>query len=216
MNVYLISGLGADHRAFSYLTLDPSLNLIYLNWIDALAKETLEEYAMRLAQKIDTSKPFCIIGLSLGGIMASEISLRLHPQKTILLSSVNCYNELPILYKTGGYLKLHKLMPESAGNKANAVLYWLFGLTQKHDKNMLKQVMADSNTRFTKWAINAVTQWHKKTPSTNIIRIHGDHDRVLPITSFKPDYVVKNGGHLMVANRAGEVSKILNEVLLNP
>lgn len=214
MNVYLISGLGADRRAFAYLKLDPSLNLIPIEWIDALPNETLEAYALRLAQKIDTTQPFCLIGLSLGGIMASEISTVLKPQKTILLSSVSCYNELPVLYKLGGKLKLHKLIPESAGNKANALLYWLFGLTQKQDKNMLKQVMADSNTRFTKWAMNAVTQWSKKMPSTNIIRIHGDHDRVLPITSFKPDYIVKNGGHLMVANRAIEVSRILNEILL--
>lgn len=215
MNVYLISGLGADKRAFAYLTLDPSFKLIYLDWIDALPKETLEEYAMRLAQKIDTTQPFCLIGLSLGGIMASEICTKLKPHKAILLSSVSCYNELPVLYKLGGALRLHKLIPESAGNKANQLLYWLFGLTQKHDKKLLKQVMADSNTRFTKWAMNAVTKWRKNIPSTDIIRIHGDKDRVLPITSFKPDYVIKNGGHLMVAIRAAEVSKILNEILLD-
>src|SRR4051812_28671655 len=138
MNVYLISGLGADKRAFAYLKLDPALNLIPIDWIDTLPNETLEAYAIRLAQKIDTTQPFCLIGLSLGGIMASEISTILKPQKTILLSSVSCYNELPALYKFGGKLKLHKLIPENAGNTANFLLYWLFGLTKKHDQDLLK------------------------------------------------------------------------------
>lgn len=213
MNVYLISGLGADYRAFAYLTLDPSFTLIHLDWIETQPGDSIEAYSLRLAQKIDTSKPFCLIGLSLGGIIASEICSVLHPHKTILLSSVSCYNELPVLYKIGGKLKLHKLIPESTGHKTNMVFNWLFGLTQKHDKKLLKQILADSNPRFTKWAINAVTKWRKKIPTTNIIRIHGDKDRVLPITSFMPDYIIRNGGHLMVANRAKEVSDILNTIL---
>lgn len=215
MNIYLISGLGADKRAFNYLKLNPSFNIIHLDWIEPQKNESLKNYAIRLAQKIDTTKPFSLIGLSLGGIMASEICTKLNPQKTILLSSVNCYNELPILYKLGGKFKLHKLLPESAGNKGNFLMYWLFGLSQKDDKTLLKQILADSNPEFTKWAINAVANWDKKQVTSNIVRIHGDNDRVLPITSFSPDYIVKKGGHLMVASKAEEVSEIINSIFSN-
>jgi pimeloyl-ACP methyl ester carboxylesterase len=214
MNVYLISGLGADSRAFFNLTFHPSLNIIHLNWIEATKNESLEAYALRLAKVIDTSTPFYLIGLSLGGMIATEIAKVLQPVKTILISSVCCYTELPIWYRIGGNLQLHKLIPGMVEHKANMFLYWLFSLTQQHDKNVLKQVMADSDLHFTKWAINAVTKWRNLQIPENLIRIHGNKDRVLPITSFKPDYVIQGGGHLMVANRAKDISAILNNELL--
>ncbi len=213
MNVYMISGLGADRRAFSFLKLNPSFHIIYLDWIAPERNESLQDYAFRLGQKIDTTQPFSIIGLSLGGMIASEISTIFRPQKTILLSSISSYNELPLLYKLGGKLKLHKLLPKSVGHNPNFIMYWLFGLNNNDDKTLFKQILADSDPHFTKWAINAVTNWSKKQSSLNIIRIHGDNDRVLPITSFTPNYIVKKGGHLMVANRALEISEILNTIL---
>jgi pimeloyl-ACP methyl ester carboxylesterase len=214
MNIYLISGLGADSRAFLNLKFDPSLNTIHLDWINANKNESLESYAIRLAQTIDTSTPFYLIGLSLGGMIATEIGKVLHPVKTILISSVCCYTELPLWYRLGGRLRLHKLIPSHLEHNATMFLYWLFSLTQQHDKKILKQVMADSDVRFTKWAMDAVTKWKNTTIPINTIRIHGDKDRVLPITNFTPDYMIKNGGHLMVMNRSLEVSRILGTILI--
>jgi hypothetical protein len=36
---------------------------------------------------------------------------------------------------------------------------------------------------------------------------------MLPIRYTRPDYIVKDGGHLIVFNKADEVNKILNDVL---
>ena len=58
-------------------------------------------------------------------------------------------------------------------------------------------------------SINEIVNWKRTDAPLNIIRIHGNKDRVLPIINFKPNYLIKNGGHFMVANRAAEVSKIL-------
>jgi pimeloyl-ACP methyl ester carboxylesterase len=213
MNVYLISGLGADSRAFRYLNFDARFTIHHLHWIEPSANETLKDYSKRLSEKIDTSKPFILLGLSFGGMVATEISRLLHPYQTIIISSIAGYNELPFLYKLAGTLKLHKLIPSGAGNKGNIFMYWLFGIKTPNDKTLLSRILTDSNTTFTKWAMGAVLGWQIRTTPGNIIRIHGDHDRVLPITSFQPQYLIQRGGHLMVVTHAAELSRLLNKIM---
>ena len=43
--------------------------------------------------------------------------------------------------------------------------------------------------------------------------IHGDADLILPIKPLKPPHVIKGGTHLMIVNRAAEISVIINEAL---
>ena len=78
MNIYFISGLGADRRAFERLKLPGEFSLHYLEWIKPRIKESLNEYAKRLADTIDTAKPFSIVGLSMGGMIASAMTQFLH------------------------------------------------------------------------------------------------------------------------------------------
>ena len=70
MNVYFISGLAADRSVFKYIRLPEGYDAIYLEWIAPLPGETLPQYAERLAQQMDATKPFGVIGLSFGGMLA--------------------------------------------------------------------------------------------------------------------------------------------------
>ena len=74
MNIYYISGLGADERAFSKLDFVKKYNATYLPWLAVeQKKEPIAHYAKRLAEKITKPDPI-IIGLSFGGMMAIEIA----------------------------------------------------------------------------------------------------------------------------------------------
>ncbi len=88
MNAYFISGMAADERLFKEIMLPSAYKLQFLSWITPLCKESLSNYASRLANKIDRTEPFILIGLSMGGMMAVEIAKTLHPEKIILISSV--------------------------------------------------------------------------------------------------------------------------------
>ena len=59
VNLYFISGLGVDERAFQKLKLSPNFTVHYLRWIKPLKNETITSYAKRLAIEIDQSRPFC-------------------------------------------------------------------------------------------------------------------------------------------------------------
>ena len=63
MNVYFISGLGADRRAFERIQLPPQFSVHHLDWIEPRKDESLNDYAMRLGEGIDTTKPFALVGL---------------------------------------------------------------------------------------------------------------------------------------------------------
>ena len=74
MKAYFISGIGADYRLFTHIRLPEGFETCYVHWIPPEKDETLPVYARRLAEQIDTSEPFVLIGFSLGGIMAVEIA----------------------------------------------------------------------------------------------------------------------------------------------
>lgn len=213
MNIYLISGLGANYRAFQHLSFPPEHTIIHITWIDPLPGESLEHYACRLAEAIDAHEPFVLIGLSFGGMIATEIGKLLSPQKIILISSISSYTELPRLYKIGGKLGLHKMIPARAGNRNSRILYWILGLQSNYQKQLFLQIMSESNTSFTRWAIEAILRWKQRNADPGVIRIHGNKDRLLPITGFAPQYIIPKGGHLMVADKALEISTLIDRIL---
>lgn len=72
IKLYGISGLGADKRVFQYLSLD--CEFIYIDWVVPLKNEPIKSYAMRLAEVINTDEAYGILGISFGGLVATEIS----------------------------------------------------------------------------------------------------------------------------------------------
>lgn len=212
MNAYFLSGLGADKRLFAKLKLPESINIIHIEWIDPLKNETLGDYAKRLAVKIDTTKPFVLVGLSFGGIMAVEISGFMKPEQIILLSSTATFKQLPWYYRLAGKLRLHRLVHPQLLKTANPLFYWLFGTADHAHKKLLKQVLIDTDSRFLTWAISCILKWDHAVKPENMYHIHGSADKVLPIKFVQPDAVV-NGGHLIVYMQHEEVSALLERVI---
>ncbi|MBS1512499.1 MAG: alpha/beta hydrolase [Bacteroidetes bacterium] len=215
MTLYCISGLGADARAFQYLIFPEGIKVVHLQWIPPAPSDTMKTYAAKMMALIDTSTPYALLGLSFGGMLATEMLDHIRPQKTILLSSIACKKELPLLYRFSGMLKLNKLLPKKNIRKSNVFTNWLFSIDAKNDGILLQEILMASNPSFTHWAINAIVNWQREEAPAHIIRIHGTKDHVLPIKNFKPVYTIEKGGHFMVANRAGEISAIIKTVLCN-
>jgi hypothetical protein len=208
MKVYFISGLGADSRVFSYLKLPSNIEPVFIEWLIPAKNESIQNYARRMSSTIDISQPFIIIGLSFGGILASEMSQFLKPKKIILISSVAQRSELPIYYKIAGVLKLASLLPAKTASHPNFLTYWALGIHTENEKKLVKENFV-ANTGFSKWAIKEILNWKQSHPPKNVIRIHGNNDRLLPITNFSPEYIIEKGSHFMIVNKADEISEIL-------
>lgn len=213
MNVYFISGLGADERVFTKLKLDPRLNVQYIKWVKPQKRETLQHYAARLSQQIDTSQPFQLVGLSFGGVVASEIADVVCPQQVTLISSMSTGVPLSRFYQL--MIKFLLMSPLSAPllKSANRLTYNYFGADTPELKKLLKKILHDTDAKFLKWALVRMSGWNRKERIDNVFHIHGTADKLIPIIIVKPDIVIEDGGHLMIYAQADQISKILNHRL---
>ena len=213
MNVYFISGLGADRRAFERIRLSEDLQIHHLDWIPPNKYESLECYAKRLAENINTAKPFSIVGLSMGGMLASCMNSFLNPVRTILISSATCAQDLPPYFKYFGKSSVYTLLPVAAFNKPNAAAYKLFGVQNFTERDLMRRVIKESDAAFVKWGVGAITTWQQQHRPKNILHIHGSNDKILPIKYTKADVVINGGSHFMVWINADEISALLQEAL---
>ena len=207
MKLYGISGLGADKRVFEYLDLD--WKLIPIEWIEPLKNETIENYSIRISKSINREEDFGIIGVSFGGLVAVEISKRLNPKLTILISSAETRLELRLIYRIIGKTKLLKLIPQFLFDPPRIIADWIFGAV---NKKLLNQILNDTDLYFAKWAVNQLINWSNiKKLSNPVLKIGGTHDKLIPPN--KNQRLVEKGEHFMIVDRADEISQIINEII---
>jgi pimeloyl-ACP methyl ester carboxylesterase len=212
MKVYFISGLGADNRIFKYVRLPEGFEAVNLDWLTPAKNEELSDYALRMSEKIDQSEPFIIAGLSLGGMIASELTKRINPVFTILISSVPISSQLPPYIRFAGKLKLLNFIPLGF-LKSTALAKRMMAVMAHDDVKLLTEMLKDTPPFFIRWGMQAVATWKNETLPYPYAHIHGTWDRVLPIRYTHPTRIVKRGGHAMIINRIDEINNWLNEVL---
>ena len=212
MHIYFIPGLGANRKIFRNIVVPDGYTAHYFEWITPHKNETLPEYAMRLAEEIDTTQPFVVIGLSMGGMIAAEIVNRYSNGQMIILSSVTSYQDLPFYFRYAGKIRLHKLIPVSLV-KYGANIKRLFTAETSEQRSVIRKMIRETDDYFIKWAMHAIVTWKGKARVPPGLHIHGSRDELLPARFCKPTHVIKGGGHLMVMTRAGEINELLDEYL---
>lgn len=210
-NIYIFSGLGADERVFKKLDFS-GYEITFVRWIAPNKNETIAHYALRLTKQIKTNRPI-LIGLSFGGMMATEVAKLIDTEKIIIIASAKTYQEIPVYYRLAGLLKLHKLIPTAVLKTPNMFSNCLFGAESVADKDMLASIMVDTEPNFLVWAIDKVVNWKNKTIHKNLVHIHGTADKILPLYFVKSDIIVNGGGHLMTLNKAEELTQKIRSLL---
>jgi pimeloyl-ACP methyl ester carboxylesterase len=208
-NIYLISGLGADETIFQRLNFG-ALNPVFIKWIKPNKNELIEQYALRLTRQIDELNPI-ILGVSFGGMLAIEIAKQIDCQQVIIISSSKTVSEIPLYFRLVGQLNIHKLIPIKLLKYPNLLVYWFFGMHTKAEKELLENILLNTEGVCLKWAINAIVNWKNKELISNLIHIHGDLDRILP-NKNKIDSIIPNGGHLMVFNQADLINNLIKNI----
>jgi pimeloyl-ACP methyl ester carboxylesterase len=210
LTAYFISGLGADERIFEKLVLPPSLIVKHLSWIEPLKNEKLAAYCYRLSQPINTTEDFILVGLSFGGIAAVELSKILHPKQVILISSIATKEELRPLFRFIRFTKIHRIIPPAFFKWYNPLLNWAFSVKTLREKELLHSFIKSASKHYLKWSVEQVLNWRNTLRPPALFHIHGTADRILPHRFTHADVKIKGGSHLMVHNRADEISQILS------
>lgn len=212
MNVYFLSGIAADHRLFRYIKLPAGYHAVFLEWIKPIPNESIAKYSRRMMENVNTEKQFVIIGLSLGGIVATEIAKIYTPLATIILGSIPTSRQLPPYYKWLGRLQVNKIIPGNFYKWASVVKH-RFSKETNEDRDIIIDMIRQADTDFVHWGLNAVLQWNNVEIPGALFHIHGTRDQVFPIYFTKPTHIIKNGGHLLAMSHPEEINSILKEIL---
>jgi pimeloyl-ACP methyl ester carboxylesterase len=214
MDLYFISGLGADKRVFQKIELPAVFRIRYIEWSPVSKKDSISDYCRSLVRQIDQTRPFSLIGVSFGGIVAIELSKISKPVQTIIISSFLNKEELSGFYRVLNKLNLRHFIPVRLLLTPNTILYSIFGMFHKDGKQLLKNILQDTDPEFFRWAINQLFKWDNTWTPKSFLHIHGTDDKILPYRLNMRAIPVEGGTHLMVYSKAEMVSRILEENLL--
>jgi pimeloyl-ACP methyl ester carboxylesterase len=213
-HIYFMPGLGASSNIFEHLRLDfDKYSLHYLEWLIPTDKnEDILAYATRLVQNIKEPNPV-LIGVSFGGIMVQEIARILKTDKVIIISSVKSHAELPKGMQIAKTTGIYKLFPsqylESLGGFAKEYL----GKKVKKRVELYEKYQNILDPLYLDWSFKTILHWQKNYKTLNLYHIHGKDDKIFPVKYISNYIPVKNGTHIMILNKAKEISKILEEII---
>lgn len=212
MKLYIVSGLGADFKVLERLEFPDQYEVVFIDWLIPEKNESFDSYVKRMADKVDDSEPFCLLGYSFGGIIVQEINKLKPAQKVVILGSIKSDKEKSKFIKTGQVTKIPRILPVSLFNDKAANVYSVVRKLFDPKNPRILQYFKVRDPYYLKWSVEKVSEW-KFDENPEVIQILGDRDIVFPLKYSKPNYVIKGGTHLFPATKYKEVSKILNEVL---
>lgn len=210
-HIYCISGFGADEKMFSKFQFSDH-EIHFINWIIPQKDEVIELYAKRLLQQVHHINPI-LIGLSFGGMMCIEIAKQLKTEMVIIISSIKSTDEMPGWMRLAGKLKLNKIFPMRSFKLLEAIENYNLGINTKEEKLLISGYRKNIDIVYASWAINIILNWKNTVQVKNLYHIHGNKDRIFSIKNIKADYIIKNGGHLMILNKSKEVNECIHSIL---
>jgi esterase/lipase len=209
--IHCISGLGADEKVFKNLSVN-GFSLQYVHWLKPNKKEKIEAYAARMAAQIKEPSPV-ILGVSFGGMMGIEIAKLREVKKLFIISSIKSVTELPSWMRVVGKMQLNKLLPTRSYKYTEKVDNNRLGVSTEEEREMVRAYRRNADPQYLEWAINEVVNWKNNWQPENIVHIHGDKDKIFPVKKVNAHYIVKEGTHMMIYNRANEIGTYIEEKL---
>jgi pimeloyl-ACP methyl ester carboxylesterase len=209
--VYCISGLGADEHIFDGLDV-PGVTWAHLPWLMPSGDEPLEAYAGRMKAGIRGDDPV-LLGVSFGGMMAIEIAKLFPAAMVIIVSSIRHWRQLPLPIKMTTHLGLGKWTPPANLRLLAPLQDYFLGVETKADARLVREYRGNVDPHYLQWSIRNIAGWQNEWQPASFYHIHGSKDKIFPINLVEPTHVIEGGGHLMIHNRALEISGLLTGIL---
>lgn len=214
IDVYLFPGQGSDRRIFDSIHFDPACRLKFIEYTCPEKNQSMRDFALSLVSRIDTTKPFVLMGVSLGGMICVELAEVIKPLKVILISSAKNRNELPFRYRFQHIIPLYRLVP------ARMMLWgaqWMQPLVEP-DRNKNKAtfvaMLKAKEALYMKRTVAMIIHWDRRENAANLVQLHGSKDHTIPLRNVQnPRYIIAGGSHMMTLTRASEIEIILNEII---
>lgn len=216
MDIYFISGMSANCKVFDKLTLPDGFTKHYIEWIVPDLHQSLSEYTHLMAESIDTSRPFILVGYSFGGIIVQEMNEFLNPVKNIILASIKNEDEIPPLFKFGKSINFAERFPWWSLANNQTVIEMLAQYVYHVVPEQVMEYVSFTNPVYVQWVVREILNWTPTVVCNNLYHIHGTRDQVFPYKYIKNAIPIKGGDHMMVFKRHTKISHALSKVLTMP
>lgn len=211
INFYCLSGLGADGRLFA--AFKPDFGQVKsLDYIDPIDKnETLSDYVKRLARGINDTQPFILVGISLGGIMATEIAKIKRPEAIIYISTIKSSQEKTGIFTFIKRFKITSIFTFKRTQKFIGLAKWYFNT--KDEYLLFKSMLRDTSPLFGQWAIHQIMNWNGGPVAIPFIQINGKLDELFPVAEGENVYLIPDKRHDMTLNSWPILNPMINKWL---
>lgn len=214
IQVYFMPGMAANISIFNKIRLpEDTFSMHYLDWIIPEKEISLEDYALRMCEKI-THENVVLVGVSFGGILVQEMAKHIPVRKIIIISSVKDRSELPKRMIFAKYTKAHKLLPTGLVNNVELLAKYAFGESVKKRLELYDQYLSVRDKYYLDWSLDKIVNWQQSECPKNLVHIHGDKDPVFPIGHIKDCIRVENGTHAMIIYRYKWFNEHLPAIIL--
>ena len=213
--VYFMPGLAASTSIFEHIKLpEDQFEMVFLEWFLPNDKESIENYALRMTEKIQDENPV-LVGVSFGGILVQEMAKLIPTNKVIIISSVKSNTEFPPRLKMAKATKVYKILPTQLLANVELLVKYAFGSTiVKKRLKLYEKYLSVRDKKYLDWSIENVLLWPQKSAHENTIHIQGDADEVFPIKNIQNCIVVKGGTHIMIINKFKWFNENLPKIIL--
>lgn len=209
--IYAIPGLGTTKELFKNISI-LNYEIKVLDWPEPKKDYTLKDYSKQFLKQMDSSKPITLMGVSLGGMLCSELAEETQTNKIILISSCKDTSEFPFLLKALKFFPVHKLLPDKLVRFLAGTKRRFLGFEKSFDRIFFEMIQQMPKNYF-RYCINYIINWDKIESQKEFIRIHGTADKLLPNEKGKNFHFIKGGSHVMILTKAKEINAILNKEL---
>lgn len=212
LTLYFLAGLGFDGRIFRKLEL-PEGPKVYLDWLDPLKGESIQEYAIRMSRQVEGEPGKAVfIGQSFGGVVMQEMARQVAPAKTLIISSIKSRAENTASFKLLGLLPLHYLISKKLMLKSFPLWAANNGYETEDEQQLFLDMVGRHSPRYLRWATRELGKWQGASLE-NVAHIHGTRDKTFPARRVSGATLVEGGNHFMVYNRPREVSEFIRSEL---
>jgi len=213
ITAYLLPGQGSDARIFKNIHFESYIDTVNIVYPIPFQNESMTAYALRISEQIDTTKPFVLIGVSLGGMISCELADIINPEKVIIISSASSSEEVPKMYTFFKTFPVYREISPSLFKYTSYLLQPLYEPDRKLEKETCVNMLHAKDPLFIKRAVHLIVSWDRTEADNvnkNIMHIHGNIDNTLPIENVKADFIINGGSHMMALTKAEDISEIIN------
>jgi pimeloyl-ACP methyl ester carboxylesterase len=212
--IYMLPGLGSNARLFDSLKFDlEKYEPVVLQYGTPLKGDSMANFAQRLSLEIDQSRPFILLGTSLGGMLCVELAHILKPIKTIIISSAKGKHELPKRYKIQRYLGIYKIIPPFLYKLSSTIMQPLVEPDRKRFKSTFVDMLQSKESLYLKRAVAMILNWDRTLSDADIVHIHGTNDHTVPYRNVQPTCTIQGGSHMMTLSSFEKIQEVLDQIL---